>query len=107
LDILKYINPTKYDLYQLEGYYSSNLQLIRLANDEGKEGVMDWNGTLYLEPIYTQVYLSKADNLKIACDGTKVTAWDLSGKLKWSQQFVEFIMTDSKKHMVVLQTKDS
>lgn len=107
LDILKYINPHKYYLYQLEGYYNNDLQLIRLANGEGKEGVMDWNGTLYLEPIYNQVYISKADNLKIACDGTKVTAWDLSGKLKWSQQFVEFIMTDSKKHMVVSQTKDS
>lgn len=107
LDILKYINPVKYDLYQLEGYYANDLQLIRLANDKGKEGVMDWNGTLYLEPIYNQVYISKGDNLKIACDGTKVTAWDLSGKLIWSKQYAKFTLTDSKKHLVVSQTKDS
>ena len=107
LDILKYINPTKYDLYQLEGYYSNDQQLIRLANDEGKEGVMDWNGTLYLEPIYTQLYISKKNNLIIANNGTKITAWDLSGNLLWSEHYIEFTMTDSKKQVIVRRTIDS
>jgi WG containing repeat len=107
LDILKYINPAKYDLYQLEGYYSNDQQLIRLANDEGKEGVMDWNGTLYLEPIYTQLYISKKNNLIIANNATKITAWDLSGNLLWSEHYIVFTMTDSKKQVIVRRTIDS
>ena len=89
---LKFLHEEKYYLLQTEGYYEPERRLIRIF-DEKKEGVMDFDGNMILEPNYKGVVVDK--DFKIGFKEDEIFVYDFENtliqKLPYPYKGVQYI----------------